>query len=299
MRKLLVLALMTTACLRLDVFVYFSKPVDDPNADLLADSVVPQNLREEIKTQIVSADGTIVNAYLLKHAAGDGTDTRHHGVAVLYAHGQSNNIRSAVGRLDLLWGLGYTVLAYDGRGDGKTPGSPTEETRYADARAAREWLETKSGFDENHVVLYGRSLGSLFVTKLAAERPPKALLLESPVLSIQQIIDDSITVDTPAQWYVDSLMNNADELPKFTGALLIMHGDADDYVAYANGQKLHELAEGHAKPNEFWTVPGADHGNVPCKNLEKAATGDRCAQGPSDDYAARVSQVIDTAVAGP
>jgi fermentation-respiration switch protein FrsA (DUF1100 family) len=298
MKKLAALAFLALAlggCLRMDVFVFRPKAAD-PALDLMDGSVVPAELRRELKTEIVSADGTVVNAYLLQHKAGDGTEARRHGVALIYSHGQNNNIASSRDRLDLLWQLGYTVLAYDARGYGKTVGDPTEESHYADARAAREWLETKSGFSAENVGFYGRSLGSLWVTKLAAERPPRVLVLESPVLSIQQILDDSLSLDTPGHWYVDSLMDNERELPAFTGSLLIMHGTVDDYVQPANGDRLHAVAEGHASPNRIWRVEGADHGNVPCKDLVKADTGDGCKLGMSDGYVTEVTKAVDAAM---
>lgn len=291
------LALAVTGCLRLDVFVFREKPAAD-DADLLATSRVPADLHEEVKGALRSADGTVVDAYLLKHRAGDGTPENRHRTGVLYTHGQSTHIGTTVPRLDALWKLGYVVLAYDARGYGKTLGTPTEETVYADARAARSYLEGRQdlGLSPDRVALYGRSLGTLFTTKIAAERPPKALVLESPVLSIQTIIDDSLALDTPVQWYVDSAMDNGVELPKYTGALLIMHGDADDFVQPAYGRHLHDLAEGHARPNEFWLVPGASHGTVPCVSNVPSAVDNDCTGGFSDGYATRVGRLIDDAI---
>jgi pimeloyl-ACP methyl ester carboxylesterase len=288
------LPLLLMGCLRLDVFVFRPFPEPDDDADLMARSVVPAELRTELKTEVVSSDGTVVNAWLLSHAPGDGTDVRRHGVGVLYAHGQNNDIRTSQRRLDLLWQLGYSVLAYDARGWGKTRGVATETTHTDDARAARAWLEGRFGADR--VAFYGRSLGTLFLVKLSAERSPKVLVLESPVLSIQRIIDDSVQLDTPAHWYVDGLMDSRAELPQFTGSLLICHGEADDYVRVENGRELFAVSEGHAAPRRLWIVPGADHGNVPCEQLEKTPEGDGCAQGPSAGWVREVTGAIDAAV---
>jgi hypothetical protein len=61
-------------------------------------------------------------------------------------------------------------------------------------------------------------------------------------------------------------MDNEAQIPKFKGALLILHGDQDDYVKPEYGARLHELATG-ASRNDFVSVAGADHGNVPCADL--------------------------------
>jgi pimeloyl-ACP methyl ester carboxylesterase len=285
------------ACLRLDTFVFRELAAPDDTADLLAASVVPAALREEVKTAIVSADGTIVNAYLLEHALTDGTPVARHGVGILYVHGNNTYIGSTVPRLDALWKLGYTVLAVDTRGYGKTKGAPTEEGVYADARAARTYFEgrTDLGMSKDTVGIYGRSLGTLVATKIASETPPKALILESPVLSIQTIIDDSLTIGTPEDWYVDTFFDNEKALPGFTGALLIMHGDADDYVQPKYGERLHVVAEGHAHPNDFWLVPGANHGTVPCVSPVEAPVDDDCTGGISPTYQQKVTAHYDTA----
>jgi pimeloyl-ACP methyl ester carboxylesterase len=296
----LLLALAAAGCLRLDGFVFFTKPVDDLTTDMLATSVVPASLRTEI-TDLKAEDGTLVNAYLLEHGDDDGHPASLHaqrtGVGVVYAHGQSNNLISSTPRLDILWDLGFTVLGYDARGYGKTQGTATQVGQEADARAAVRFMEQRMGL--GRVALYGRSLGTLFMTKIAAEAPnARALILESPVLSLQTIIDDSMSVDTPAGWYMDSAMSNEAELPKFKGALLILHGDADDYVKFEYGQRLHELAT--ASPNEFVRVTGADHGNVPCTDLVTVRPDDArddCLGGTSVLYAESVGGFLDRAFA--
>ncbi len=287
--------LLLSGCLNLDTFVFFSHPAP-ADADLMAKSQVPQDLREEEKGPIVAADGTVVDAYLLKHRDDDGTPVGRHTVGILYAHGQSNDIETSVPRTDELWKLGYTVLAFDARGYGKTLGPPTMAGQFADVRAARAYLEGRIdlGLSADRVGIYGRSLGTFIMVESAAERSPKALLLESPPLSVQGIIDDSLALDTPDHWYVDATFDSGAQIPKFTGRLLIMHGDADDYVPPTNGEKLHELATG-AHPNDFWLVPGANHGDVPCVSHAPAPVDNDCVGGFSKAYEDHVTGLFDAA----
>src|SRR6185437_6815037 len=113
----------------------------------------------------------------------------------------------------------------------------------------------------------------------AVDNSATALILESPISSIQQIINDSTTLTTPSDFYVDSQLNNTTEIPKYTGDLLIMHGDADTYVPPKYGEELHNLAQGHAKENNFWLVPGASHDNVPCTSHAAAPVENSCVGG--------------------
>ncbi len=288
-------AVLLGGCMNLDVFVFESKPAP-ADADLMAKSTVPKSLREEVYGPIKSADGTVVDAYLLQHEDSDGTPAWRHAVGLLYLHGQSTNIETTVPRLDELWKLGYTVLAVDARGYGKTQGTATASGQLADVEAARRYFEgrTDLGLSPDRVGIYGRSLGTLLAVALAAERSPKALVLESPVLSIQSIIDQSLALDTPAHWYVDATMDAGANISKVTGALLILHGLADHYVPPSNGEKLHELATS-ANPNLLELVPGADHDTVPCVSHTHAPVDNDCVDGFSKDYEGWVTSLIDTA----
>lgn len=287
--------LLLSGCLNLDGFVWSGKPVTDKSEDLMAASIVPVGLREEVfnkESGIVAADGTVVDAYLLKHQTGDGTDESHHGVALLYCHGQSNNVKISRPRTDMLWQMGYTVLAVDYRGTGKTEGTATDPGVYSDVIASYNWLAARPGL---RVGVYGRSLGSAICLKAAVDRGATALVLESPIASIRNIIDDSTTLATPSDFYVDPILDNIHTIPSFTGQLLIMHGTADTYVPPKYGQQLHDLAEGHAAKNTLWLVPGADHGTVPCVGKTPAEVSNECVDGVSDEYKSHVNALYEGA----
>jgi pimeloyl-ACP methyl ester carboxylesterase len=294
-RQLIVPLLLLSGCLNLDGFVWFGKKVDDPTGDLMAASIVPADLRQEIFNKhsgIISADGTLVDAYLLKHKAGDGTPESRHNIALLYCHGQSNNVKISRPRTDALWKMGYTVLAVDQRGFGKTDGVPTDPGVYADTIAAYKWLAAQQ--PAFHVGVYGRSLGTAICLKAAVDQGTKALALESPIASIRNIIDDSTTLSMPSDFYVDPILDNLATIPSFKGNLLIMHGTADTYVPPKYGQQLHDLAQGHAARNTFWLVTGADHGTVPCVGKTPAAVSNDCVDGFSRDYTDTVTALFDT-----
>lgn len=286
-------------CLRLDVFAFRPRPVDDKSADLMAKSAVPLALREEIASAIVSPDGTVVNAYVVKHAANDGTPVERHGRGILYCHGNNTNIQVAVPRIDALWKLGYTVLIFDARGFGKTEGTQTEAGVFSDARAAFDYFVKRDdlGLDGARVGLYGRSLGSALCLDVATQRAAPALALESPISSLQRIIDDSTGLDTPVGWYVDAELDNPSAAAAYEGALFVMHGLEDDYVQPKYGQALYDGAT-KAKSRELWLVPGADHGNLPCASFEKVEVEHDCAGGTSTEWEQRVTTFFDRTLGG-
>jgi dipeptidyl aminopeptidase/acylaminoacyl peptidase len=296
---LLVTALTVTlaGCLHFDTFVFEALPVKDPNADLMAASQIPAQYRKE--ELIPETDGTTVDAYLLTHDATDNTPVSRHNVALLYCHGQDTNIETTVPRLDMLWLQGYTVLAFDYRGFGKTVGTPTDVGVNDDTHAAYDWLAAQK--PAYKIGVYGRSLGTAMCLKVAVDRQATALVLESPISSIQEIINESTTLTTPSEYYVDSQLNNLTEIPGYAGDLLIMHGLSDTYVPYVYGEQLNALAQGHAKVNTLWLVPGADHDTVPCTSKVHATIDNSCVggvpEGVSPDYFSYVNALYDDAFA--
>ena len=49
------------------------------------------------------------------------------------------------------------------------------------------------------------------------------------------------------------------EIGRFRGALLVLHGDADEVVPYEHGRRLYEAA---SEPKAFYTIAGAHHNDT-------------------------------------
>ena len=70
-------------------------------------------------------------------------------------------------------GKGYDFFILDYRGFGKSRGRRTESNLYADLQQVYKWLATH--YEEQQMVLYGRSLGSGLATRIASWNQPKML----------------------------------------------------------------------------------------------------------------------------
>jgi hypothetical protein len=296
------LAASASGCLNLDVFVFRAKKAP-PEENLMAGAkLVPERLREYV-TDVAVPGGTTVEVYVAKHDGGEGDlgDPRRNGIGIFYCHGQSSHLGTHHPRVEALWKLGYTVAIFTWRGAGHTPGTPTELGVYADAKAAREWFEARAdlGMSPDRVGLYGRSLGSAICLSQVRDRSPKALALESPIGSLQDIIDDSLGVEAPSEWFFDSVMDNYATIPAYTGSLLVMHGLADDFVQPRYGRELFALSEGHASPRELWLVEGANHGTVPCADFTSSPVVNDCTGGFSPTYEQKVTELYDAAFEQP
>jgi alpha-beta hydrolase superfamily lysophospholipase len=88
--------------------------------------------------------------------------------AVLYLHGSRWSLTGQVFRLEQLRAFGFSVLAIDYRGFGKSDGDlPSEKTVYEDAHAAWDWLVARQP-DPARRFIYGHSLGGAVAVDLAA-----------------------------------------------------------------------------------------------------------------------------------
>jgi pimeloyl-ACP methyl ester carboxylesterase len=294
--------LMLPQCMGLDDFL-FAPTLAAAGDDLFAHATnVPKPLRQELTNEIITSDGVPISAWALVHdsnTALDPTPAARHGIGILYCHGNNQNLRRFALRAQALWELGYTVLAFDYRGYGKTPGTPSEQGTYKDGRAARQYLTSPQGLNiaADKVALYGYSLGAAICSQLAVESPTRALVLEAPFASIGQLIGDDVSLNVSQNGFTDAVYDTRAKISRFQGDLLIMHGDNDRYLMPSYGQQVAQAAT-HAAHVTFIPVPLADHETVPCliKNKRSSVAGG-CLGGIDPHYTSWVSTLIDGALA--
>src|SRR5262245_14157425 len=96
---------------------------------------VPESDRELL--ELTSEDGTKIFAVFVKGGNGP------RGPAILYFHGNSDNIDHYFPRIEHFYNHGYSALIVDYRGYGRSEGIPTEEGLYMDARTALQALKER------------------------------------------------------------------------------------------------------------------------------------------------------------
>lgn len=108
------------------------------------------------------------------------------GMVILHFHGNGGNAGDRAGLGTLLNRAGFGVVLAEYRGYGGNPGRPSEEAFAADARAYLAW--TRARFPAARIALWGESLGSGVVTRLAEGRADiAAIVLESPFTSVREL----------------------------------------------------------------------------------------------------------------
>ena len=86
---------------------------------------------------------------------------------------------------------------------------------------------------------FGRSLGAAVTVDLALAHPPRAVVLESPFASVRALAN---TVLPGAGYLFRTRWDSLAKVRDLRAPLLVLHGDADEVVPYAQGQALFAAA---------------------------------------------------------
>jgi fermentation-respiration switch protein FrsA (DUF1100 family) len=194
---------------------------------------------------------------------------RKNAPAILYLHGVRWNLTGQLFRIQQLRALGYSVLAIDYRGFGKSQGDlPSEASVYEDARIAWGRLQVLQP-DPALRLIYGHSLGGAVAVNLAAELgqeaaqngsavPARGLVIESTFTSLGDVATAMADTSLPVRWLLSQKFDSIDKIGEINMPLLIVHGAADNYVSPRFSEQLFKAAR---EPKRLLMVPGATHNN--------------------------------------
>lgn len=151
---------------------------------------------------------------------------------------------------------GYDFFMIDYRGFGKSSGRRTEVTLYNDAQTVYKWLTDR--YEEEDIVLYGRSLGSGIATRIASWNKPKMLILDAPYYSfLYQVRRYGFWL--PLRWLLRYKIRTDYFIKKVDCPIFIIHGTSDRLISFRQGKMLHELVpNSHLLP-----IQEGGHNNLP------------------------------------
>lgn len=218
----------------------------------------PEKLPSDFKFQYGEQKAEEHNLYI-------GDDIRINGVhfsipkpkgIVFYLKGNSRSIKG--------WGkfavdftrLGFDVVMMDYRGFGKSTGKRTEKNMKDDLQRVYDILKNK--VDEKYIIIYGRSMGSGFATKLASNNSPRMLVLESPYYSMRKMAKRYIPF-MPASLIVRFPLTTYKWIKYVTCPIKIVHGTKDKLIPYKSSLSLSNI-----NPNltRLYSVIGGGHNNL-------------------------------------
>ena len=173
----------------------------------------------------------------------------------LVAHGNAGHVASRAAWLRYLQSRArVSVFMFDYRGYGRSEGTPTVSGAIQDATAARAKLCELAAIKDSEMLLMGESLGGAIVVQLAANSPPRGLILQSTFSSLRDVAE----VHYPRlSWLVPrDKLDSVAQVATFRGPLLQSHGTADRTIPFSSGEKLFRAAN---EPKEFVAIERADH----------------------------------------
>jgi pimeloyl-ACP methyl ester carboxylesterase len=188
---------------------------------------------------------------------------------VLFFGGNAETLPALIHRCRLLQ-RGYDLLcmAPEMPGYGKTPGPISVATWYDVAEQAARAARARSKLHQDvPVFAIGSSLGTFSAAHLAAHGLVDAIVLHAPLTSLVDIAA-SLYWWLPVRFCLreayrfETVPANAQRIREANRVrALIIHGDADEIVAYSSGQRVHAaLGPGIST---FITAKGYGHNNVP------------------------------------
>ncbi len=217
--------------------------------------------RQDVR--FLSEDGVLLHGWLLapRERASRG--------AILFLHGNAENISTHVQSVLWLVREGYTVLAFDYRGYGWSGGDePDIPGIHRDARAALAYILSLSGVTRDRLVVFGQSLGAAVavhtVATASSSLRPRAVILDSPFAGYRRIVRDklsSLIVTWPMAWPVSRFFDDEYSPERWIGKIspipvIVIHGTEDRVVPYSHGKMLYDIA---SEPKGLWMVEGGTH----------------------------------------
>jgi uncharacterized protein len=178
---------------------------------------------------------------------------------MLYLHGARWNVAGSAHRIQRMQELGFTVLAVDYRGFGKTSAeTPSESMAYEDARAAWDYLAAK--YPKASRYIFGHSLGGAIAINLATQvNDEKGTIVEGTFTSIPEVYDTMKWGWIPVGGLITQRFESINKVPHIGSPLLVVHGSSDSLIKPELGRKLFDAA---VQPKRFILVEGGSHHNT-------------------------------------
>jgi uncharacterized protein len=176
---------------------------------------------------------------------------------ILYFHGNSRSIKGWAKYARDFYRYQYDVVLVDYRGFGKSTGKRSEKEMLADMQYVYARLQEK--YAEDHILVYGRSLGSGFATKVAADNNPRYLILDAPYFSFLRVAKRYLPF-IPHKLTLRFKLQTDQWIQKVKCHTYIIHGTKDWLIPIKHSQSLRQL-----NPHKITliTIEGGGHNNLP------------------------------------
>jgi pimeloyl-ACP methyl ester carboxylesterase len=176
---------------------------------------------------------------------------------ILYFHGNTRSIKGWAKYSRDFYRYNYDVVLVDYRGFGKSTGKRSEKDMLNDMQYVYNCL--LENYPEQHIIIYGRSIGSGFATKLASDNNPRYLILDAPYYSFLKVVERFLPI-LPVR-IVLRFHLRADKWIRYVNChTYIIHGTKDMLIPIRHSEKLQKLNPGKIT---LIRIHGGAHNNLP------------------------------------
>ena len=196
---------------------------------------------------ILTSDGVRLHAWWVKAPQAS--------LVTLYLHGNAGNLTHRFLPIREITAAGSSILMLDYRGYGKSGGSPSEHGLYTDADAAYLYL-LSHGYNAQHIVLQGESLGTAVAVDLASRKACAGVVLEAAFTSGGDVANTVLPVIGPV---VFRSFDSKSKIANIRAPVLFFHGNRDEIIPLKLGRNLFDAAP---EPKWFMEIPEAGHNDL-------------------------------------
>lgn len=185
-----------------------------------------------------------------------------HEKTVVYFHGNGEVVADYLpGFADLMNQLGVNLFLAEYRGYGMSTGTPRLAQTLEDVPA----IFNAIGKEAAELVVFGRSIGSIYAIEFASRYAIGGLVLESGIADVHERIvlrarpeELGATAESLRQEF-DELFDHRSKLGAYDGPVLVLHAQNDHLVSVEHAHKNAEWAGDRTK---LVVLPNGDHNTI-------------------------------------
>ena len=176
---------------------------------------------------------------------------------ILYFHGNTRSIKGWAKYARDFYRFNYDVVLVDYRGFGKSTGKRSEVRMLNDMQFVYD--ELMKTYPEDHLIVYGRSMGSGFATKIAADNSPRFLILDAPYYSFSKVVERFLPF-LPVNLVLRYKLRTDKWIRNVKCPTYILHGTKDWLIPIRHSENLQKT-----NPHKITLIRihGGGHNNLP------------------------------------
>lgn len=175
---------------------------------------------------------------------------------ILYFHGNTRSIKGWAKYAKDFYRYNYDVVLVDYRGFGKSTGKRSETEMFRDLQFVYENLARQ--YSEEHLIIYGRSLGSGFAAKLASDNHPGYLILDAPFYNFTKVIERFFPI-LPIRLVLRYHLRTDRWIQKVKCPVYIIHGTKDWLIPIRHSERLQKI---NPRKITLIRIHGGGHNNL-------------------------------------